>query len=230
MDDKVGMIGVCGMGGIGKTTIMKHINNQLLEESKFDKVIWITVSRELNIVKLQKNIADAMKENLPELEDQVKWAAALTDILGKKKFVLILDDVWNWFSLVEVGIPEPTRNGSKLVLTSRSIDLCMNMGCKVVKVQPLSTEDSLNLFLDNSERSVLQDPPLEEIASHVVDECAGLPLAIVTIARSMKGVSDIREWRNALEELRKCVKSVKVECPVIQKLTEGNQNLWPATK
>ncbi|XP_017979820.1 PREDICTED: putative disease resistance protein At4g10780 [Theobroma cacao] len=209
MDDKVGMIGVCGMGGIGKTTIMKHINNQLLEESKFDKVIWITVSRELNIVKLQKNIADAMKENLPELEDQVKWAAALTDILGKKKFVLILDDVWNWFSLVEVGIPEPTRNGSKLVLTSRSIDLFMNMGCKVVKVQPLSKEDSLNLFLDNSERSVLQDPPLEEIASHVVDECAGLPLAIVTIARSMKGVSDIREWRNALEELRKCVKSVK---------------------
>ncbi|XP_017979700.1 PREDICTED: probable disease resistance protein At5g63020 [Theobroma cacao] len=33
MGEEVGMIGVCGMGGIGKTTIMKHINNQLLKDN-----------------------------------------------------------------------------------------------------------------------------------------------------------------------------------------------------
>ncbi|GMI79486.1 RPS5-like 1 [Hibiscus trionum] len=47
MDDEVSKIGVWGMGGVGKTSIMKLINNQLLEErGKFDIVIWITVSKE----------------------------------------------------------------------------------------------------------------------------------------------------------------------------------------
>ena len=82
----------------------------------------------------------------------MKWVAALMDILGNKKFVLILDDVWKRFSLLDVGIPEPTRNGSKLVLTSRSIGVCMSMDFKVVKMQPLSKDESLNLFLDNLER------------------------------------------------------------------------------
>ncbi|XP_021287985.1 probable disease resistance protein At5g63020 [Herrania umbratica] len=66
MGDEVGMIGVRGMGGIGKTTIMKHSNNQLLKETLFDKVIWITVSKELNILNLQGAIARAMNQFLPE--------------------------------------------------------------------------------------------------------------------------------------------------------------------
>lgn len=62
MGDKVGIIGVCGTGGSGKTTIIKHIYNQLFHETKvfFDKVIWVTVSKELNITKLQQDIANAM--------------------------------------------------------------------------------------------------------------------------------------------------------------------------
>ena len=62
MGDEVGMIGVCGMGGIGKTTIMKHINNKLLKETRFDKVIWITLSKELNVFNLQGAIARAMNQ------------------------------------------------------------------------------------------------------------------------------------------------------------------------
>ncbi|GKV51937.1 hypothetical protein SLEP1_g58550 [Rubroshorea leprosula] len=210
MDDKVGMIGVCGIGGVGKTTIMKHINNALLSKGRFQKVIWVTVSYPLNVLELQKKIALAMGKTLPEDEEKMIRAAALMDIMGSKSFVLILDDLWEKFSLTDVGIPEPVQNKSKVVITSRSVEVCNYLDCKIVKVQPLSPQESLSLFLDRVGRDVLQKVSgLEETLKLIVEECDGLPLAIVVIAGSMKGEYDIAEWRNALNELRQCVRSVK---------------------
>ncbi|XVF34129.1 hypothetical protein REPUB_Repub18cG0031400 [Reevesia pubescens] len=207
-DDQVGRIGVCGMGGIGKTTIMKHINNQLLKENQFDAVILVTVSREFNADKLQEDIACSLDFCLPK--NKLQWPTVLMEILERKRYVLILDDVWEQISLLDVGIPEPTlHNGSKLVITTRSIEVCNSMGCKVFKVHPLSLEASFNLFLHQVGNSVLKDPTIKEIVDLIVDQCGGLPLAIVTIASSMKGVDDTFEWKNALNELRERVKSVK---------------------
>ncbi|XP_022717688.1 probable disease resistance protein At5g63020 [Durio zibethinus] len=90
MGDEVGVIGVYGMGGIGKTANMKHINNQLLEEARFDKVIWVIVSKDLNIFKIQ-DIANSMKQSLPT--NELKRATTLKDTLEGKRYVLILDDV-----------------------------------------------------------------------------------------------------------------------------------------
>ncbi|GLT51628.1 hypothetical protein SLA2020_250260 [Shorea laevis] len=208
MGDEVGMIGVCGIGGVGKTTIMKHVNNDLLKGNRFQKVIWVTVSYPLNVFALQKNIALAMGETLRE-EEEMRRAAALMDIMKRVRFVLILDDVWEKFSLKDVGIPELVQNKSKVVITTRSIEVCKYLGCRIVKVQPLSPNESLNLFLEKVGRDVLQVPRLEEILKFIVEECDGLPLAIIVIAGSMKGEYDIVEWRNALNELRQCVESVK---------------------
>ncbi|GKV15060.1 hypothetical protein SLEP1_g25862 [Rubroshorea leprosula] len=212
MGNEVRKIGVCGVGGVGKTTIMKHINNELLRVTNFDRVIWVTVSYPLNVIKLQENIARAMNDRstLPEGEDEVRRAATLISIMeGVGRYVLILDDVWEVFSLIEVGILEPTiQNGSKIVITSRSIDVCQKMGCEIVKVEPLSFQESLNLFLDKVGHHILQVPNLEGILKLIVEECGGLPLAIVVIAESMKGDDDVHVWKNALTELREGVKSV----------------------
>ncbi|MBA0606285.1 hypothetical protein Godav_018772, partial [Gossypium davidsonii] len=221
VSDEIGMIGVCGMGGIGKTTIVKHIYYRLLKETKplFDKIIWVTVSKELNIPKLQQNLANAMNiVGLPESE--LERVAVLMDKLGQRRYVLILDDVWKEISLAEVGIPKPTSsNGSKLVLTSRSIDVCISLDCKVVKVPPLSNEESMNLFLEHAGRGVLKVPSLKQILDDVVKECDGLPLAIAVIAGSMKGIYDVAEWRNALRELRDHVRSVKgVDVEIYERL------------
>ncbi|GKV44704.1 hypothetical protein SLEP1_g51863 [Rubroshorea leprosula] len=210
MGDEVGMIGVCGIGGVGKTTIMKNLHNDLQRETRFQKVIWVTVSHPLNVFELQKKIASAMGERLPEDEEEMMRAAALMEIMRRVRYVVILDDVWDMFSLNDVGIPDPkAHNGCKVVVTSRSIEVCSHLRCKIVKVQPLSQEESLKLFLDRVGDDVLQVPGLEEILKLIVEECAGLPLAIVVIAGSMRGVDDVNVWRNALVELRDRVKSVK---------------------
>ncbi|KAL5804434.1 hypothetical protein ACOSQ3_031234 [Xanthoceras sorbifolium] len=187
-------IGVCGTGGIGKTTIMKQIHNELLNRAKFDKVIWVTVSQEFDVFKLQKEIAFALNIDLPEYEDETRRAKRLSKILAKRKrYVLILDDVWKRFFLDDVGIPEPTiSNGCKLVLTTRSIELALSMGCEPIRVAPLSEGDALNLFLNHTGRDVYV-PTLESTLKQVLEQCAGLPLAIVIIGSSMRGEYDVHD-------------------------------------
>ncbi|GLT32644.1 hypothetical protein SLA2020_072970 [Shorea laevis] len=210
-DIEVGIIGVCGIGGVGKTTVMKHIHNELLNKCVgLTKIIWVTVSQSLSVVKLQDDIARKMNRSLPKDGDELERASRLMEIMKIEKYALILDDVWDTFSLHQVGIPEPTiENGCKIVITSRSVDVCNHLRCQIVMVPPLPEQESLNLFLDTVGRSILQIPNLEKILKDMVAECAGLPLAIVVIAGSMRGVRDIREWRSALRQLCNSVVGTK---------------------
>ncbi|KAK8479364.1 hypothetical protein V6N12_012469 [Hibiscus sabdariffa] len=98
------------MGGVGKTSIMKLINNQLLKETgKFDIVIWITVSKEMSIAKLQKDITSKIGVAFCGDEDETTRAGMLLEtlMLRKSRFVMILDDLWEKVSLERIGIPEP---------------------------------------------------------------------------------------------------------------------------
>ena len=208
-------IGVWGMGGIGKTTIVTHIHNLLLEEKDtFGSVYWVTVSKDSSIRKLQDAIAE--KINLHFLkEDERRRCALLYDALGKeKKFVVIFDDVWEVYPPREVGIPigAPDHGGGKLIITSRSKEVCLKMGCKeIIKVQPLCEEEAWNLFKTTLDRYNPLSQKEEKIANDIVKECAGLPLAVVTTARSMSVVYDIAGWRNALNELKEHVKGHTID-------------------
>ncbi|KAK8633389.1 hypothetical protein V6N13_014235 [Hibiscus sabdariffa] len=202
MDDEVQKIGVWGMGGVGKTSIMKLINNQLLKETgKFDIVIWIAVSKEMSIAKLQKDIASKIGVAFCGDEDETTRAGKLFETLSQKsRFVMILDDLWEKVSLERIGIPEPSV-GSKLVLTTRSSDVCRQVDCRVIKVKPLTEEEAWKLFLEKVGRDILNIPRVEPIARPVAKRCGGLPLGVITIASCMRGIDDICEWRNALTEL-----------------------------
>ena len=165
-------IGVYGMGGIGKTTVMKQINNCLLKETdKFDNVIWVTISKALNVFKLQTDIACKLNLDLSKYEDETTRAGKLNVALeNRKRYVLILDDMWEAFRLEDIGIPEPTStNGCKLVLTTRDVKVCDGMNCKNIKMKLLSKEESWNLFLDTLGHDVLiNNPNLKAIVEEVV--------------------------------------------------------------
>uniref|UniRef100_A0A6N2M3N1 Uncharacterized protein n=1 Tax=Salix viminalis TaxID=40686 RepID=A0A6N2M3N1_SALVM len=162
-DDEVSTIGIYGMGGAGKTTMLKHINNELLQSPHiFHYVYWVTVSRDFSIHKLQNKIAKRIQLSFCNEEEELEHRAEelSQELMKKQRWILILDDLWNSFKLHKVGIPVPFK-GCKLILTTRS-------EAELGHDTPLS-------------------PQVERVARNITRECAGLPLGIKTIAGTMKG-------------------------------------------
>ncbi|GLU23400.1 hypothetical protein SLE2022_394080 [Rubroshorea leprosula] len=225
--DKVTRIAVCGMGGVGKTTIMKQVYNHLLKEPKFNKVIWVKVSKDFDIIvqqkkqfdvlKFQKSIVRKLQLDLRKLQldlknedhDTTELAGLISDKLQQGCYVLILDDVWEPFSLEDVGIPALVGNsGCKLVLTTRlQQKVARAMECEVIQVKPLQDDAALALFLDKVGSAVLSHPrfesDIEPFLKQILKKCNGLPLAIGVVAKTMRGKSDRYSWETAVKELSK---------------------------
>ncbi|XP_077242308.1 uncharacterized protein LOC143882767 [Tasmannia lanceolata] len=205
-DDRFRKIGIYGMGGVGKTTLIRELNNKMADGSlkqPFDIIIWVTVSSVINMQGIQSQIADRLKfkEEL-EKESKQRWATLLLGKLKEKKFLLILDDVWEKIDLDKVGIPQGDLLGCKIILTTRSLDVCNQMETdEPIKVNTLNDEASWELF----SRHVGELPDVEEIKSlarEVAKECKGLPLAIKVVGCSMRGKERVEQWRKALRGLR----------------------------
>uniref|UniRef100_A0A1D1YVM9 Disease resistance protein RPS2 n=1 Tax=Anthurium amnicola TaxID=1678845 RepID=A0A1D1YVM9_9ARAE len=211
-DAAAGIIGLYGMGGVGKTTLLTEINNELLAgaDHGFDMVIWVTISRDLSVPRIQKQIGDRLGLSLSvegSMSERVREnAKKLFDRMSeRRKFLLLLDDVWEKLDLEEIGIPYPSsRNQCRIVLTTRSRDVCARMDAKVeVKVSCLDPEDSWRLFSEKIGAEVdVRGPYLRPLVEAVVAKCGGLPLALITVARAMAHAASAGEWEEAVEVLK----------------------------
>ncbi|KAL5712559.1 hypothetical protein ACHQM5_014720 [Ranunculus cassubicifolius] len=205
-DDQTKIIGIYGMGGVGKTTLLKKINNKFEGEvSSFDLVIWVVVSSKFSAQNVQKQIMERL--GLTSSDDQNIQARCIFNALRKKKFLLLLDDVWEGLDLEIIGIPSPhtSNNISKVVFTTRSEKVCGSMeASKNFKVPVLEWEQAWELFQQKvGEGALNYHPEIPKLAKAVAEECGGLPLALITTGRAMSTKKTPREWNHALAMLKR---------------------------
>ncbi|MBA0734524.1 hypothetical protein Gogos_018426, partial [Gossypium gossypioides] len=187
-DDKVKKVGVWGMGGVGKTTLVKKVGGEV---KGFDRVITVTVSETVDIEKIQNKIADDLVWTFEKKTEGGK-AAELWNNLTGGKFLVILDDLWNEWNynedLKKIGIPLVENDkGCKIILTTRSYNVCQHMSCEeTVQVNVLEDDEAWTLFEMNAGLKKADSRVIGE-AKKIAKECKGLPLAIVTLARALKG-------------------------------------------
>ncbi|ESQ29120.1 hypothetical protein EUTSA_v10024140mg, partial [Eutrema salsugineum] len=207
MEDEVGIMGLYGMGEVGKTTLLTQINNKFSQKgNSFDIVIWVVVSKDLDIQKIQEEVAKklGMAGEDWNKKDKDDKACDIHNILRRKKFVLLLDDIWTKVNLAEIGVPFPNReNGCKVIFSTRSQEVCGRMGVDVgMEVQCLAPRDALDLFRKKvGDITLGSHPDIPELANIVSKKCHGLPLALNVIGETMAFKRTIQEWMHAIDVL-----------------------------
>ncbi|EOA33621.1 hypothetical protein CARUB_v10019775mg [Capsella rubella] len=209
MEDGVGIMGLHGMGGVGKTTLFKKIHNKFDEiPGTFDVVIWIVVSQGATTSKLQEDIAQKLLLCGDEWKNKNECdkAAKLHTVLKGKRFVLMLDDIWEEVDLEAIGIPFPTReNGCKVAFTTRSREVCGRMGDhEPMQVKCLKQDEAWELFKTKvGDNTLTRDPGIVKLARKVTEKCGGLPLALNIIGKAMASKNTVQEWEHAINVLTK---------------------------
>lgn len=203
-DDKINKIGVFGMGGCGKTTLAVHVYNRILQSNLSRVIVWVTVGMNFDVHKLQLCISRAVGLDLENEKDETKGAARLHDYLSKSgRYVLILDNLWEHYSFEKVGIP----SACKVIITTRMLSICRRTGCqKTIKIGMLGDCEAWQLFCSVLEYEPLPGDDIGHIAQLVCQECAGLPLGIVHMARSLRGVNKVSEWKYSMRQLKEVPK------------------------
>ncbi|KAL7612848.1 hypothetical protein Lser_V15G04905 [Lactuca serriola] len=205
------MIALCGMGGVGKTTMIKKLKKVVRDKKMFDFMVEVIIGDWNDPLRIQDVVASYLGIELKEgnkltrAEKLQRWFQANSDG-GKTKFLVILEDVWQPIDLEDIGLSHfPTQGVDfKILLTSRDIGVCKVMGVEdnsVIIVDVLTETEGQSLFRQfikdsNSE----MDPAFHEIADNIVRRCQGLPIAIKTLALSLKGKSKPM-WEHALDRL-----------------------------
>ncbi|XP_048135276.1 probable disease resistance protein At4g27220 [Rhodamnia argentea] len=186
------VVGIYGMGGVGKSTLLVDIEKRIRRENSFDWVARADVSENIDIKRIQGEIARAL--DLTDMKDE-EYPTARAELLHKrlekeerekKKVLIILDNLWERLDLDKVGIPcgpDNKARGCKLLLTARDQRvLRREMRCdSAFRLRELENAEAKRLF----EKMVGGKVPveLEPLVEEAVRISAGLPFLIVAISK-----------------------------------------------
>ncbi|GAU51911.1 hypothetical protein TSUD_416940, partial [Trifolium subterraneum] len=198
-------IGIYGLGGVGKTNLVGKVKIIAEQLKLFDKVVKTEVTKNPDFKRIQGEIADSLGLQFNEETIFGRANRLRQRIMMEKSILVILDDIWTMLDLKKVGIPFGNEhNGCKLLMTSRSQDVLVQMGVLkdlTFKLGLMSENETWNLFQLKA-GDVVKDSNLKDVAIQVAQKCEGLPLRVVTVACAMRNKWDVQSWKDALRKLQ----------------------------
>lgn len=201
IQESISIVSIVGLGGSGKTTLAKYICQDGKIREHFEVVIWVHVSQEFNVQKLLGKLFESVSDEKSEIHTLQHMSEQISQKLSTRKFLLVLDDVWNedrhdWEQFAQhlnSGAP-----GSTILLTTRDKNVAEAVkSVEIVILAVLSDDDSWKLFQQSSgwaEEDL--DSEFIEVGKEIVKKCAGMPIAIKSLAGNLHGKRDIKEWQS----------------------------------
>ncbi|XP_073155802.1 disease resistance protein RPM1-like [Henckelia pumila] len=207
-DDGLKVISVVGMGGLGKTTLVKKIYDDASVKANFNSHVWITVSENFNLEHLLREmIKDLANEiNLPrpqilEAMTGAKMKEYVHEFLKDKTYLIVLDDVWKvgaWES-IRRAFPRTSARG-RIIITTRLEEVgnvaCCEKNDHLYHLNCLAPEKSEELFYRKAFPRNSCPLYLTEISRSILRRCEGLPLAIVVIGGLLATKdNNLEDWK-----------------------------------
>ncbi|KAG4123501.1 hypothetical protein ERO13_D11G330400v2 [Gossypium hirsutum] len=198
----VSVLSIVGMGGMGKTTLAQLVYNNATINESFDLKAWVCVSDNFDAIAITKAILQSITSESCDYSNLDLLQVKLKEKLSGKRFLLVLDDIWNENYNDWSILRSPFGPGTTIIVTTRlQIVSSIVDPLKVFHLDKLSDDDCLSIFTQHALKARNFDghPQFKEIGEKIIRRCNGLPLAAKAIGSLLRTVKYHREWERINE-------------------------------
>ncbi|CDP11750.1 unnamed protein product [Coffea canephora] len=219
-DQNVSVLPIVGVGGLGKTTLAQLVFNDERIAKHFEPKLWVWVSEDFDVKRIIKALINSIQRTpIGELE-LAPLQSNLRELLRGKRYLIVLDDVWNenpreWEKMKSVL--QCGSRGSSIVVTTRKKKVAEIMRTlETHYLSSLSEDRCWSLFKQQAFDCQEKEERLEAVGKEIVKKCGGVPLAAKALGGFLRFKSEA-EWNS-------------VKCSELWNLPEDETRILPALR